>query len=808
MKPYRAGLVIGLCVVVAGVWVGPILAAVAAQESVSPTVGEALDNFDGAIQDLKEERDALKDEIQNMKVQQRSLFDQVRARLDITEEEKDRTQQELIAARGVIDDLTSQREAMSDRLDESSLAVNRVQDAIQIKDSAIMDAQEEATVLRKQLDGAEASLEKAAAKIQKLEAEKEAYERETGSLRDERKRLLFGQDDELTKAKLDKEKALQELAVLGAKYKAAEEKIALFDDQKDLFAKQRQEAIDALAVAQATLKEKTESLTRDQDDLKRRHADELERLRQDIADAQAKAKSLEGDRKLLENKLSLVEEKLALSERKVAQLETDRIALVKKPAELGQSLVEEKEKTKAAEKELARREDLLKQERLSSEKLRAEIAIKDQELKTSFDEVRQAHAQAQSLQRTIDAQAAQIKDLEATLAKTVSEAQTQAKTQEGKAQELAMGLHGAQEKLAILQKEREELVSQATLLNKQLLENNMAMSKNVALEKENKLIKAGMDKVVKSLQETEAKYKAVSDAYEKQKSALATLEEERQATLTMMEEAKLAKQDGVGLNERVKIAETKLRKLLDTVVKIQDENEQLKEDAKTRVNPAEFKEAAQKSASLGKENEELKTRVAYYEKTLDQLRGEKEALTADLQAQKSKTGRMEEQLKVWESEKRQWSQSSQKTQGALADKEVKLGEVSDGYRKVADENDLLRSKVEAFPRELASLNAKMERLAKENGLLHYNLGVIYTEKELYDEAIVEFEKALEVRPDDAYAHYNLGIIYSQYEINERKAVEHFQKYLKVAPNDKDADLARRYVFTREAYESDTQKIQS
>ena len=148
------------------------------------------------------------------------------------------------------------------------------------------------------------------------------------------------------------------------------------------------------------------------------------------------------------------------------------------------------------------------------------------------------------------------------------------------------------------------------------------------------------------------------------------------------------------------------------------------------------------------------------------------------------------------------------TQGALADKEVKRGEVSDGYRKVADENDLLRSKVEAFPRELASLNAKMERLAKENGLLHYNLGVIYTEKELYDEAIVEFEKALEVRPDDAYAHYNLGIIYSQYEINERKAVEHFQKYLKVAPNDKDADLARRYVFTREAYESDTQKIQS
>jgi tetratricopeptide (TPR) repeat protein len=93
----------------------------------------------------------------------------------------------------------------------------------------------------------------------------------------------------------------------------------------------------------------------------------------------------------------------------------------------------------------------------------------------------------------------------------------------------------------------------------------------------------------------------------------------------------------------------------------------------------------------------------------------------------------------------------------------------------------------------------MEKLAKENGLLHYNLGVIYTEKESYAEALKEFEKALELRPDDGYSHYNLGIIYSQYVIDEDKAVDHFKKYLKIAPSDKDADMARKYVFVRESY---------
>jgi tetratricopeptide (TPR) repeat protein len=76
---------------------------------------------------------------------------------------------------------------------------------------------------------------------------------------------------------------------------------------------------------------------------------------------------------------------------------------------------------------------------------------------------------------------------------------------------------------------------------------------------------------------------------------------------------------------------------------------------------------------------------------------------------------------------------------------------------------------------------------------------------MYEEAVKEYEKTLSLRPDDLYAHYNLGIIYSQYLIDEEKAVSHFKKYLKKAPTDKDADMARRYIFTRDSYATDNEK---
>jgi len=76
---------------------------------------------------------------------------------------------------------------------------------------------------------------------------------------------------------------------------------------------------------------------------------------------------------------------------------------------------------------------------------------------------------------------------------------------------------------------------------------------------------------------------------------------------------------------------------------------------------------------------------------------------------------------------------------------------------------------------------------------------------MHAQAIKEFEKTLERNPKDLYAAYNLGIIYSQYAPDEARAVEYFKRYLEVAPEDEDANRARKYIMTRESYDITTQK---
>jgi superkiller protein 3 len=57
---------------------------------------------------------------------------------------------------------------------------------------------------------------------------------------------------------------------------------------------------------------------------------------------------------------------------------------------------------------------------------------------------------------------------------------------------------------------------------------------------------------------------------------------------------------------------------------------------------------------------------------------------------------------------------------------------------------------------------------------YYNLGSVYREKKKVDEAIASFQKALEINPKYAEAHYALGVIY--YEKSEFKlAIENFDQ---------------------------------
>ena len=116
-------------------------------------------------------------------------------------------------------------------------------------------------------------------------------------------------------------------------------------------------------------------------------------------------------------------------------------------------------------------------------------------------------------------------------------------------------------------------------------------------------------------------------------------------------------------------------------------------------------------------------------------------------------------------------------------------------------NKFLKEKVEVYPRKLAQVALLKDRLLKENGVLHYNLGVFHIQRQEYSEAIVEFDKVLELTPNDPATHYNLGIVYADYLNDRTKAIKHFKRYLLGTPkDDKDAERAKKYLLIWEKWE--------
>ncbi|MDD5691418.1 MAG: tetratricopeptide repeat protein [Candidatus Omnitrophica bacterium] len=77
---------------------------------------------------------------------------------------------------------------------------------------------------------------------------------------------------------------------------------------------------------------------------------------------------------------------------------------------------------------------------------------------------------------------------------------------------------------------------------------------------------------------------------------------------------------------------------------------------------------------------------------------------------------------------------------------------------------------------------------------HYNLAIIYENAGRYKEAADEYEKTLELAPDDADIHYNLAIVYDDHLQNNEKAILHYRRYLELSPDAKDANVVAEWMF--------------
>lgn len=171
------------------------------------------------------------------------------------------------------------------------------------------------------------------------------------------------------------------------------------------------------------------------------------------------------------------------------------------------------------------------------------------------------------------------------------------------------------------------------------------------------------------------------------------------------------------------------------------------------------------------ENEKLKADAVSYLSINNELQGQKEAAENKLKTASSLIKKKELELAGYRSKLDQFNKT-------LAESKKKIGA---GFAKEKAE---LQKKADAL--EMA--------LKKERGIYHYNLAVAYTQAKLYDDAIMEYNKALENTPDNAEAHYNLGLIYSKARFNQEKAILHYSAYLKMKPDANDIEEVRTIIY--------------
>ncbi|MBU2063941.1 MAG: tetratricopeptide repeat protein [Candidatus Omnitrophica bacterium] len=157
---------------------------------------------------------------------------------------------------------------------------------------------------------------------------------------------------------------------------------------------------------------------------------------------------------------------------------------------------------------------------------------------------------------------------------------------------------------------------------------------------------------------------------------------------------------------------------------------------------------------------------------------------------------------------RRWEKQANKADDRLEEAKLKsnilrgqIRQLKVKYNDALRQNGILVKKLEDQPREYAEISRENKVLIKRTALMHYNLGVFYTKNKEYARAAAEFEKTIELNPEDTYAYFNLGYIYAEYYVDRPKAIDYFKKYLDLAKkDDKDVDWVKKYIVTWQTWE--------
>jgi tetratricopeptide (TPR) repeat protein len=173
----------------------------------------------------------------------------------------------------------------------------------------------------------------------------------------------------------------------------------------------------------------------------------------------------------------------------------------------------------------------------------------------------------------------------------------------------------------------------------------------------------------------------------------------------------------------------------------------------------------------------------------------------ELAAAKSENNSLIRSLKQLDDKVKKLQEEKLNNDAQLEIYRMQIKEHKKRYETALSRNRTLEKKAEQMPTRFAEISRQNKTLLKETALMHYNLGVFYTKNKEYTRALAEFEKSVELNPDDAASYFNLGYICAEYLVNRPKAIEYFRKFLSlVKTEDKDVDWVKKYILTWQTWE--------
>ena len=219
---------------------------------------------------------------------------------------------------------------------------------------------------------------------------------------------------------------------------------------------------------------------------------------------------------------------------------------------------------------------------------------------------------------------------------------------------------------------------------------------------------------------------------------------------------------------------------------------------------AQLMQINQNLKNVIEENQKLLEQNKTVTKEVEQLRGQNQIQTGRINSLTSQRDTLEKQRNETLELNKKQTQELEGTKKTLSEKEAELkSQIKDLEDQITKETSWRQEAQDALdsrtapgkklnPKKVISnldkLDVENDKLRMDAAKVHYNLGNIYFKQAMYDKALAEYKRSVELMPFDANAHYNLAFVSAEYLGDQETALKHYQQYLYLNPHAEDRDF--------------------